>query len=184
MSFTRLAVQKMLPTVAGVKAAQLSSSTPCSEWNVQSLINHNLRVAVFVNGVLNGTPGDPGLMFSVAEPIPTEGAEAVFVANTNAVLATAKSMNLETVVDTPFGSMPAGNFLMIPIGDLVIHKWDLAKATNQNTSIDSGLAEVCFGVLSQGAEEARQGGFFGPEVTVPISGSIQDKLLGLSGRQP
>ncbi len=35
----------------------MSSSTPCSEWNVQSLINHNLRVAVFANSVLNGAPG-------------------------------------------------------------------------------------------------------------------------------
>ena len=73
---------------------------------------------------------------------------------------------------------------MIPFGDIVLHKWDLAKATNQNTSIDSGLAEACYGALSQGIEQARQMGFFGSEVTVPISGSIQDKLLGLSGRQP
>ena len=178
------AVQQMLPTIVGVKADQLSSSTPCSEWNVQSLINHNLRVAVFANSVLNGTPGDPGQMFTVAEPLPTEGAEAVFTANTNAVLATAKSMNLETVVETPFGAMPAGNFLMMPMTDIVIHQWDLAKATNQNTSMDSGLAETCYQVLEPGAEMGRQGGFFGPEVTVPMSGSFQDKLLGLSGRQP
>ena len=178
------AVQQMLPTIVGVRTDQLSSSTPCSEWNVQSLINHNIRVAAFANNVLNGAPSDPGLMFTVAEPLPTEGAEAVFTANTNAVLATAKSMNLETVVETPFGAMPAGNFLMIPMADTFIHKWDLAKATNQNTSMDSGLAEACYQVLEPGAEMGRQSGFFGPAVQVPMSGSIQDKLLGLSGRQP
>ena len=73
---------------------------------------------------------------------------------------------------------------MLPVGDIVLHKWDLAKATNQSTSLDSGLAEACFGALSQGIEQGRQAGFFGAEVTVPISASIQDKLLGLSGRQP
>ena len=178
------AVQQLLPTIGGVNAGQLSSSTPCSEWNVQSLINHNLAVAVFTNDVLSGKPGDPGQMFSVAGPLPTEGAEAVFTANTNTVLATAKSMNLETVVETPFGSMPAGFFLMIPLVDIIVHKWDLAKATNQNTTMDSSLAEVCYQTLLPGIEMGREGGFFGAEIQVPMSGSIQDKLLGLSGRQP
>ena len=127
----------------------MSLPTPCSEWNVQSLINHNLRVAVFANSVLNGASGDPGEMFSVADPIPTEGAEAVLRANTAAVLATAKSMDMATTVETPFGPMPAGGFLMIPMGDLVIHNWDLSKATGQSTDMDSGLAEACFGFLSQ-----------------------------------
>ena len=178
------AVQQMLPIIAGVQPNQLSSPSPCSDWSVQSLINHNLRVAVFANSVLNGAPGDPGEMFTVAEPLPTEGAEAVFKANTNAVLATAKSMDLETVVETPFGAMPAGNFLMIPMGDAHIHKWDLAKATNQSTTLDSGLSEVCYNVLVQAFVGGRPGPeFFAPEVSVPASASIQDKLLGLSGRQ-
>lgn len=179
------AVQQMLPTITGVKVDQLSASTPCSEWNVQALINHNLRVQAFVNTVLNGAPGDPGQMFTVAEPLPTEGAEAVYTANTNAVLATAKSMNLETTVQSPFGPMPAGNFLMIPMGDLVIHKWDLAKATGQNTTMDSGLAEVCLNVLQHAFESGRPGPeFFAPDVNVPASASVQDRLLGISGRQP
>ena len=104
---------------------------------------------MFANSVLNGAPGDPGEMFSVADPIPTEGAEAVLRANTAAVLATAKSMDMATTVETPFGPMPAGGFLMISMGDLVIHNWDLSKATGQSSDMDSGLAEACFGFLSQ-----------------------------------
>ena len=84
-------------------------------------------------------------MFSVADPIPTEGAEAVFRANTAAVLATAKSMDMSATVETPFGPMPAGGFLMIPMGDIVIHNWDLSTATGQNTDMDSALAEACMG---------------------------------------
>ena len=179
-------VQQMLPIVAGVKTDQLSSPTPCSEWNVQALINHNLRVQAFVNTVLIGAPGDPGSMFAVAdEPIPTEGAEAVYTANTDLVLATVKSMNIETVVETPFGPMPAGNFLMIPMGDLVVHKWDLAKATNQNTDIDSGLAEVCLNALKGLFQGGRLGPeFFADEVNIPTGASVQDQLLGIAGRQP
>ena len=162
-------VQQMLPIVAGVKADQLSSPTPCSEWNVQALINHNLRVQAFVNTVLRGTPGDPGHMFAVAdEPIPNEGAEAVYTTNTDSVLATVKSISMEKVVETPFGPMPAGNYLMIPMADLVIHKWDLAKATDQSTDLDSGLAEVCLDLLKQFFQGGRLAPeFFANEVNVP-----------------
>ena len=63
-------IQQMLPIIAGVKSDQLSSPTSCSEWDVQALINHNLRVQAFVDTVLKGAPGDPGQMFAVAdEPI-------------------------------------------------------------------------------------------------------------------
>ena len=72
---------------------------------------------------------------------------------------------------------------MVPIADMVIHKWDLAKATGQDTSIESGLCEVCLqalsGVLSQG-----RGANFAAEVSVPATASVQDRLLGFSGRQP
>ena len=180
------AIQQMLPTLAGVKADQLSSSTPCSKWNVQALLNHQLLVAQFCYDVIAETgAADPSSMEAVNDPLPSQGAQAAFESGTARVLEAIKATGkLEKVLDTPFGQMPAGHFLMIPLGDIVIHKWDLAKATNQNTSIDSGLAEASYGALSQGIEQARELGFFGSEVTVPISGSIQDKLLGLSGRQP
>ena len=175
-----------LPIVAGVKANQLGSPTPCSEWNVQALINHNLRVQAFVNTVLIGAPGDISQIFNVVnEPIPTEGAEAVYTANTDAVLATIKSMSMETVLETAFGPMPAGNYLMIPFVDLVVHKWDLAKATNQSTDIDSGLAEVCLNYLKGLFQGGRLGPeFFADEVNIPSAASVQDQLLGIAGRQP
>ena len=180
------AVQQILPFFRGVKADQLAAATPCAEWNVQNLINHNLKVAQFVFDVIAETgAADPSGMGAVSDALPAEGAEAAFKAGTSRVLEAIKaSGKLEKVLDTPFGQMPAAYFLMIPFGDIVIHKWDLAKATNQNASIDSGLAEACFGALSQGIEQARQMGLFGSEVTVPIAASIQDKLLALSGRQP
>ena len=46
------AVQQMLPTLAGVKADQLGASTPCTEWTVQNLITHNLKVADFIKVII------------------------------------------------------------------------------------------------------------------------------------
>ena len=49
------AVQQILPIFRGVKADQLAAATPCAEWNVQNLINHNLKVAQFVFDVIAET---------------------------------------------------------------------------------------------------------------------------------
>ncbi|MFQ5934435.1 MAG: TIGR03086 family metal-binding protein [Dehalococcoidia bacterium] len=176
----------MKPILGGITPDHLDAPTPCREWNVQAVINHNLKVAQFAHAVLTGAEGaDPMSMNAVDGPLPSEGALAAFEAGTNGILEAIKAAGaLEKLLDTPFGQMPAGNFLMLPFGDIVIHKWDLAKATSQDTSLDSSLAEACYNAMLPQIEGARQAGFFGPEVHVPINASIQDKLLGLSGRQP
>ena len=179
------AVEKMLPIISGVKADQLSAPTPCSEWNVQGLLNHNIKVAEFTHALITGGATDMAGMFAVGGPLPSEGAASAFQAATSNVLNAIKTPGTaDKIVETPFGAMPAGQFLMIPFGDILIHQWDLAKGTNQDTSMDSSMAEACYGVLSHGIEQAREGGFFGSDVQVSMTGSIQDKLLGLSGRQP
>jgi uncharacterized protein (TIGR03086 family) len=173
----------LLPILRGISSGQLTEATPCAEWNVQQLINHNLLVAEYVHGLLTGGPGvNPG---EVSGPLPTEGAEEAFASGTSKVLEAIKGAGmLEKVINTPFGEMPAGNFMMFPFGDILIHKWDLAKATNQDVSMDSSMADACFQAFSLAAEGGRQGGAFGPEVTVPIDANSRDKLLGVTGRTP
>ncbi len=128
-------------------------------------------------------------MGALSDPLPSEGAENAFTAGANRVLDFLKSADLSKEIDTPFGPMPLGQIVMFPTMDITIHKWDLAKGTNQDTSIDSGLAQVCYAVSEAAAEGLRQNAAqeqpsFGAEVSVPISASIQDKLLAISGRQP
>ena len=179
------AAQAMTSMVGGVNAGQLISTTPCTEWTVQKLIKHNLNVQTFLHTTLTGGQMDPGEMSQVDGDLPQEGGEAALKSITDKVISTANNMDLTTIVPTPFGEMPAGNFIMIPMFDMVIHRWDLASATGQNKSIDSSIAEICVGVLSPEAlEGGRQMGAFGPEIVIPSSGSIQDKLLGSVGRTP
>jgi len=148
------------------------------------LINHALAVQAVGNAVVSKVKPDMAAMGKVDHSLPTEGAEAAFKSITDTTLAALKAANLEDTVETPFGAMPGGNFIMIPITDMIIHKWDLGKATGQDSTIDKALAELGFQVLSPGIAQGRDGGFFGPEVSVPASASAQDRLLGLSGRTP
>lgn len=177
------AVQQMLPTLAAVREDQLGGPTPCTEWSVQNLITHNLKVPDFVHGIIQGNNTTNPM--EVGGPLPAEGARDAFAAGTTRVADLMKSTNdWNQIVETPFGPLPITRWVMFPILDLVLHRWDLAKGTGQDASIDSGLADVCFRAMQGAAEGGRQTGAFGPEVSVPLSASIQDKLLGVSGRQP
>jgi len=178
------AVQQINKVMTAVAANQLESSTPCADWNVQSVINHALAVQKFANGVLSGSEVDGSIMSNVSHPIPSEGASAALKEITDTTLATLKTIDMTAVVQTPFGEMPGGQFIMVPIADMIIHTWDLAKSTGQDTTLDAGLAELGFNVMVNVAEGGRKMGAFGAEVSVPESASFQDRMLGLSGRQP
>ena len=177
------AVQQMLPALARVRTDQLGASTPCTEWTVQNLITHNLKVPDFVRGIIQGNNATNPM--EVGGPLPTEGARDAFAAGTTRVAELLKSTsNWDQIVETPFGPMPITNWMMFPILDVVLHRWDLAKGTGHDASIDSSLADVCIGAMQGAAEGGRHTGAFGPEVSVPLSASIQDKLIAISGRQP
>ncbi len=154
------AVQQMLPALAGVRADQLSASTPCTEWTVQNLIIHNIKGPDFVLGLIQGNNTTNPM--EVGDPLPSQGARDAFAAGTTRVLDLLKSTSdLNQVIETPFGPMLMADFIMFPTMDIVIHKWDLAKGTGQDTSLDSGLSEACFGCVQMGAEDGRQVGFSG-----------------------
>ena len=101
------------------------------------------------------------------------------------VLGVAKSPDeLEEELDTPFGPLPGDQLIIFPFLDLLLHRWDLFKGTAQATTMDSGLAEVCYNMIEPLADGSRQTGGFGPAVAVHISTSMQYKLLGITGRDP
>ena len=173
-----------LQPILAASSGQHTSSTPCAEWNVQSLINHALAVQTFANSTLSKANFDMSTMGNVDHPLPPEGAEAAFKSIADSTLATLKTINLADTVETPFGSMPGGQFIMVPITDMIIHTWDLAKATGQSTTLDAGLAEIGYNVIANVAAGGRERGAFGPEVVVPDTASFQDRMLGMSGRTP
>ena len=72
---------------------------------------------------------------------------------------------------------------IVALDELVIHGWDLAKATGQPAEYDGpGLDEV-YGMV----QHFRAGGFdgiFGPPVAVPDDAPLFDRILGVTGRDP
>ena len=74
----------------------------------------------------------------------------------------------------------AGTFM-----DQLIHTWDLATATGQDSTLDPDLVAACVAMfLPDMPEMGRAGGLVGPVIAVPADASPQAKLLGAMGRTP
>ena len=83
------------------------------------------------------------------------------------------------------GRMPLGQAIdMIYTGDVFLHRWDLARATGQDETLDPDkCAEMLEGMLPMD-DALRQSGHFGPRVDVPDDADVQTKLLAFIGRTP
>jgi uncharacterized protein (TIGR03086 family) len=76
---------------------------------------------------------------------------------------------------------------LVALDELVIHGWDVARATGQAYEVDAGSLEAVHGFVAQfsepGMEEARAG-LFEAVVEVPENAPLLDRVIGLTGRDP
>jgi uncharacterized protein (TIGR03086 family) len=77
-----------------------------------------------------------------------------------------------------------GPSLGIAFSDQLLHGWDLAKATRQDTTMPEGLPEAAFEMIHGRFTDDQRKGVFKPEIKVPAGASGQDKLLAYTGRKP
>ena len=102
------AVKSTLRTIAGVKPDQFNARTPCSEWNVRGVIDHLTWSTGFQLGIFSSTGGVQANHLShTPGSFETAAAKLIEFAKTPGAL--------EKEAITPFGPMPGGMFLMIPV---------------------------------------------------------------------
>ena len=92
--------------------------------------------------------------------------------------------DLDRVVHLSYGDFPAHEYLrhITSFRGLRVH--DIAKAIGVDSNLPSDLTQGLWDQISPHAEEWRAIGVFGPKVDVPEDAPLQDRLLGLTGRQP
>jgi uncharacterized protein (TIGR03086 family) len=161
------------------------AQSPCEEWRARDVVGHvvDMHAVVFqpLGGQLSPAPSvtdDPLTAFRSAR------------ADVEALLADPTRATQEC--DTPMGRMTIAEHVDgVPSADLVIHGWDLARATGQDDTIDPDeVASMWPGIEAMG-DEMRTPDFFGPgivvfgpEVPVAEDAPLQDRLLGKVGRDP
>ena len=80
--------------------------------------------------------------------------------------------------------MPAralGEMLLI---EVILHGWDVARASGQEVEISDALGAEVLRCVSATADQGRELHAYGPEVAVADDASDLDKALGLAGRDP
>ena len=182
--------QRTKEVASGVTQAQAADATPCSQWSVLDLFNHLIGGLEFTAGCITGNV--PDIRPNEAESsYRGETNVAVLIRAYHAAVDRALELAaapgaLERTAMTPFGEMPVARIMMGTVMDQLVHCWDLARATGQDTALDSEMVEFAYGMLVSGgfADMGRQAGFVGPEISVPDDSSLQDKMIGYMGRQP
>ena len=68
--------------------------------------------------------------------------------------------------------------------DVVVHGWDLARATDQSASLDEDMVAHCLGFAQQAITDQTRGPLIAAPAPVPDSAPTMDRLIGHMGRQP
>lgn len=69
-------------------------------------------------------------------------------------------------------------------GDVLVHTWDLARATGLDEVLDAEEVHRMFEGMEPYDEALRASGHYGPRVEVPADADEQTRLLAFMGRRP
>ncbi|MFD3379411.1 MULTISPECIES: TIGR03086 family metal-binding protein [unclassified Streptomyces] len=73
---------------------------------------------------------------------------------------------------------------IVAADELVVHGWDLARATGQPYAPDAAALHAAYAMLAPSVDDPSRGTIFGPVVPVPEGAPLLDRVIGLSGRDP
>jgi uncharacterized protein (TIGR03086 family) len=92
---------------------------------------------------------------------------------------------LAELADAGGVTMPAEMMGVVALDELVLHGWDLARATRQPYAVDAVSAAACLRFVEAMAQPGQaRDGLFGPPVAVSNDAPPFHRLLGLAGRDP
>jgi uncharacterized protein (TIGR03086 family) len=171
--------------VHGVAADAWHAPTPCSEWDVRTLVGHVVDEQRWVPPLL----GDGRTVAEVGDALSGDALGDDPAAAWDRESAAAYAVwdapgALEREVALSRGPTPAREYATEMLGDLVVHGWDLAQGTGQACTIDEATAELLYDHMKPQAAMLADSGMFAPPVDVPDDAPASVKLLALSGRKP
>ncbi len=179
-------VARLLPAV---RDEDLLRPTPCAAYPVGALLDHLLGLSLaFTTSARKqllaaGDEGVPGT--SSVERLDPAWRERLPVALEEVAAAWREPGALDGEAVAGGVTLPAEVMLLVALDELVLHGWDLARATDQPFRCDraSTGALLAFLEASAGGEPAPDG-LFGPVVPVPSDAPALERALGFAGRDP
>ncbi len=152
-------------------------------WTVGDLVAHLVSEQLWVPPLLAGEPAAEGRF-------PTETTDLLgndpFIgwesAADDALSAFAEDDALLRTVHLSRGPTPAAEYIGEMITDLVVHAWDLARATDGDTDLEPELITAAM-VLAEGLPDDGVPGLIDPPLTVSDAAPPQVRLLARFGRK-
>ncbi|MCZ7457135.1 TIGR03086 family metal-binding protein [Streptomyces sp. WMMC940] len=170
----------------GVTDAGLGKPTPCPEYAVRELLAHVIGLSAAFRDAARkdfgpSTAVDPGTV----EWVLRDGWRSDLPRLLHEMVNAWRDPGAWDG-DTRAGGivLPAAVAGRVALNELLVHGWDLARATGQDYAPDEAALRVSYGLLAPAADDGGRGGMFGPVVPVPDDAPLLDRVIGLSGRRP
>jgi uncharacterized protein (TIGR03086 family) len=181
------AAHELALLVHGVADDQLNAPTPCQDWPLGKLLEHVGDFALaFANAAVKGTG-------PLAEPPPEGGPLRLEAGWRERIAADLEGLAISWKEPQSWTGMtrvggvdlPGEAAGMFALDELVVHGWDVARASRQPYECDQAslkaVHSLVLGVVSAGPDGP---GIFGQPVAVEPSDPLIDRVLGLTGRHP
>jgi uncharacterized protein (TIGR03086 family) len=154
--------------IAGIRGDQWHDPTPCAEWDVRAVVEHLIK-------------GNA----SLATALGADDAAATDYPEVSARLLEAfrRPGVADGMVTIPFGTVPAEFALHLRLTELLVHGWDIARATGQKADFPDDLAEEELRFSERAVQQLPPGRTpFGPPRPAPDDATTMDRLAALLGR--
>ncbi|HVA07538.1 MAG TPA: TIGR03086 family metal-binding protein [Acidimicrobiales bacterium] len=167
--------------IGAIQDEQWQLPTPCSDWTVGDLVKHVVAGNDGFTTALGGRGAEPSGERSVGVSVDLADD---YGRSVRALLDAFRQPGaLQTMVTVPFGTVPGAVALHLRTTELLVHGWDLARATGQDVTFPDDLAEqeLAFtrAALAQVPSERKP---FAPPEPVADDASAIDRLAACLGR--
>lgn len=181
--------QQLRTVVDGISDDQLPGRTPCANYRVSGLVNHVLGLTVAFRYAADKDPkasaeppGDPEAPAEVS--LPADWRERIGHQLDELVSAWRNPAAWEGETEAGGVQAPAAVLGRVALQEIVIHGWDLARATGQDFECDQVSQDELLALLRESASAEGVAGLFGPMVVVAEDAPTMDRIIGFSGRDP
>ncbi|MFB6435734.1 TIGR03086 family metal-binding protein [Streptomyces sp. NPDC056411] len=183
-----LAAQARLVAQLGERTtdAQLGDPTPCEDYAVRHLLGHLVMLSAAFQDVARKelgplTSGSPtGHRLDVAP-----GWRDELATNLDGMVAAWRAPEAwEGRTEAGGQSLPGAVAGLVALDELLLHGWDLARATGQPYDPDPDSVRAVHALVSSWAGSGGIEGMFAAPVPVPEGAGLLDQVVALSGRRP
>lgn len=179
------AARQVVALLAGVRDAQLTWPTPSEDRSVGALVDHldglSQAFAAAARKELDERTAAPPR--AAAAHLPGDWRRTVPAHVLGLVEHWREPAAWAGMTRAGGVELPGAVAGIVALDELVLHGWDLARATGQPFAADAESVQACLPFVTDVPEDARDG-LFGPALPVPADTPPMERLLRLSGRDP